>query len=103
MPSDLHLYRKSIERDLVNKLSYTEIAKKYYTTKGVVAGFIDRHLKEFKRVKLNKLIDKEQCKYPFGDPKAKNYRLCKNKVKLDSVYCDVHHDKCYIKPPPLKY
>lgn len=103
MASELHLHKKGIQRDLINKLSYVQIAEKYHTTKGVVAGFIDRHLKEFTKHKLNKLIEATECKYPIGDPKHKNFKYCKEKVIIDSCYCQEHHNLCYVKPLPLKY
>jgi len=121
--SPLNQYLEQIRQDRFENLPYSQIAIKYNTTVGAVAGFVSRNLisqtkKRIKPVSTEKLLSKPldvnvptlirhtiniQCKFPIGDPKKKDFHFCTNDQKLDSVYCKEHHKLCYIKPAPLKY
>jgi hypothetical protein len=111
----LNQYLEQIRQDRLNNLTYSQIAVKYDTTVGAVAGFLSRNLisqtkKKIKPIPLNvstptliKHIKDGQCKFPIGDPKKKDFHFCAKDQKLNSVYCKEHHKLCYIKPAPLKY
>lgn len=37
------------------------------------------------------------CRYPHGEPKTPEYRVCGHPIKSGSVYCAWHHDLCHIE------
>jgi len=43
-------------------------------------------------------LSRKQCHFPYGD---KDFTFCGEPVKDGSSYCQVHHDFCYEKTPPI--
>lgn len=128
--SRLHEHILEIIDDLDAKLSYSKIAKKYNVSIGSIAGFISREIhnnkelnevqnvvrikvistateKKFNKIDFNtkdplvEYVKSNQCKFPIGDPKKKDFKFCTNIQKVESVYCKEHHQLCYIKIAPM--
>ncbi len=44
----------------------------------------------------------DSCQFPFGDPGDPDFHFCgKRRARLDTSYCQQHHDLCY-RPNPKK-
>jgi hypothetical protein len=45
------------------------------------------------------LPEKGCCRYPFGDPRTKDFRYCDNPKETDSPYCVEHANLCFLRKP----
>lgn len=49
-----------------------------------------------------RLIGKQRCKWPHGDPKSKDFHFCSERAIAGKPYCPTHYDTAYIKVPAKK-
>ncbi len=43
------------------------------------------------------ISETERCKFPIGDPRAKNFRWCDCPAYVGGPYCPEHHDIAYVR------